>query len=176
MFVADSTADEVPATGPADTDGQDQGQPEVKPTETVDFWKAKAREQEKRAKDNAAAAKRLAELEDAQKSDAEKVADRIAAAEAEAAAVPGKVAEALRAHLIEIHQISDEDAELFLTGTDPALLRKQVARLVQQQQQAPASRTPRPNPQQGVPSASRPSSRELGLAEAEKRFGATKNN
>lgn len=174
MFVTDSeAAGESAATGTTDTGGQDQQQ-ELKSTETVDFWKAKAREQEKRAKDNAAAAKRLAELEDAQKSDSEKAADRIAAAEAEVAAVPAKVAEAIREHLIGLHQISDDDAELFLTATDPEVLIKQATRLVAQQQSSVISADRKPNPQQGVPSKGRPSGRELGLAEADKRFGPTK--
>jgi hypothetical protein len=103
---------------------------ETKPTETVDFWKQKAREQEKRAKDNADAARRLAEIEDAQKTESEKTADRIAKAEAEVATVPAKVADALRAHLVALHEIDADDAELFLTATDPELLLKQVARLV----------------------------------------------
>lgn len=50
--------------------------PKPKPTETVDFWKGKAREQEKRAKENAEAAKRLAELEGASKEQASKVDER----------------------------------------------------------------------------------------------------
>ncbi|WP_280331499.1 hypothetical protein [Nocardia wallacei] len=103
---------------------------ETKPTETVDFWKTKAREQERRAKDNAAAAKELAELKDAQKSDAEKAADRIAKAEAEVSALPAKVSAALRDHLVSIHGIADEDAELFLTAAEPELLLKQVERLI----------------------------------------------
>jgi hypothetical protein len=74
--------------------------------------------------------KKLAELEDAQKSDAEKAADRIAKAEAEAASVPSKVADSLKAHLVELHSIDAEDAELFLTATDPELLLKQVTRLL----------------------------------------------
>jgi len=104
----------------------------TKPTETVDFWKQKAREQEKRAKDNATAAQRLAEIEEAQKSEAEKVADRISKAEAEVAAVPSKVADALRAHLVALHEIDQDDAELFLTANDPELLLKQVTRLIGQ--------------------------------------------
>ncbi|MGX7727591.1 hypothetical protein [Rhodococcus sp. 5G237] len=114
-------------------DQQDVEQEEnQKPTETVDFWKSKAREQEKRAKENAAAAKRLAELEDAQKSETEKFTERLSKAEAEAASVPGKVSEALRSHLVKLHGIDKEDAELFLTASDPDLLLKQVDRLVGQ--------------------------------------------
>jgi hypothetical protein len=101
-----------------------------KPSETVDFWKQKAREQEKRAKENADAAKRLGEIEESQKSEAEKAADRIAKAEAEAASVPAKVSDALRQHLVDLHKIETEDAELFLTATEPDLLLKQVTRLL----------------------------------------------
>lgn len=103
------------------------------PTETVEFWKQKAREQEKRAKDNSVAAKRLAEIEEAQKSEAEKTADRIAKAEAEAASVPEKVTAALKTYLVAMHEISEEDDELFLTATTPEVLLKQVTRLVGQQ-------------------------------------------
>lgn len=105
---------------------------EPSPTETVEFWKQKAREQEKRAKDNSAAAKRLSELEEAQKSETEKAADRIAKAEAEANTVPAKVAASLREHLVTLHEFDPEDAELFLTAVEPDLLLKQVTRLLGQ--------------------------------------------
>lgn len=146
------------ATGTAAEDKQQQSREEQKPTETVDFWKAKAREQEKRAKDNADAARRLAEIEDAQKSEAEKTADRIAKAEAEVAAVPAKVAEALREHLVSLHKISDEDAELFLTASDPALLLKQVDRLVARNSEADEDRRRRGNvvPAEGTSSGGAP--------------------
>lgn len=122
---AEATATETNAT----TEQQAETQ---KPTETVDFWKTKAREQEKRAKENATAAQRLAEIEEASKSESEKVADRIAKAEAEVATVPNKVADALRSHLVTLHEIDADDAELFLTANDPELLLKQVTRLVGQ--------------------------------------------
>lgn len=117
------------ATATEPTAGTDQ-QSQQKPTETVDFWKQKAREQEKRAKDNAEAARQLGQIQDAQKTETEKVADRIAKADAEVATVPAKVADALRAHLVVLHEIDKDDAELFLTATEPDLLLKQVARLV----------------------------------------------
>lgn len=122
---AEATATETEAT-------TTEQKTEVKPTETVDFWKQKAREQEKRAKDNADAAKRLAEIEDAQKSESEKVAERLAKADAEVATVPAKVSEALRTHLVALHEIDAEDADLFLTANDPELLLKQVTRLLGQ--------------------------------------------
>ena len=117
------------ATATETTDATEQ---QPKPTETVDFWKGKAREQEKRAKENAAAAKRLGELEDAQKTEQEKSAERVAKAEAEVAAIPTRVAESLRTHLVELHEIDKDDAELFLTANEPELLIKQVTRLLGQ--------------------------------------------
>jgi predicted phage tail protein len=124
------TATESAETATESSSTEEPKQP--KPTETVDFWKQKAREQEKRAKDNADAAKRLAELEDAQKSESERAAERISKAEAEVASVPSKVADALRQHLVELHEIDKDDAELFLTGSEPDLLLKQVKRLLAQ--------------------------------------------
>jgi hypothetical protein len=88
--------------------------------------------QKSEIKDLKGKAARLSEIEEAQKSDAEKSADRIAKAEAEASTVPTKVAGALKAHLVALHGITDEDAELFLTATDPDVLLKQVTRLVGQ--------------------------------------------
>lgn len=51
-------------------------------------------------------------------------------AEAAIAEVPNKVAAELRTHLIALHKIEADDADLFLTATDPTLLLKQVERLV----------------------------------------------
>ena len=124
--MSEQTAEATTTEADATTEQQ------TKPTETVDFWKQKAREQEKRAKENADAAKRLSEIEDAQKSESEKVAERLAKADAEVATVPNKVADALREHLVTLHEIDKDDAELFLTATEPELLLKQVTRLVGQ--------------------------------------------
>ena len=49
----------------------------------MEFWKAKAREQEKRAKDNADAATKLAAIEESQKSEQQKLIERAEAAEKE---------------------------------------------------------------------------------------------
>jgi hypothetical protein len=97
-------------------------------------------------------ASRLDEIEEAQKSEAEKVADRLAKADAEVAGIPSKVCEALRAHLIKIHEIDQEDAELFLTATEPDLLLKQADRLIGQSGKRNRNivpregRNPNPNP------------------------------
>lgn len=75
-----------------------------------------------------AKAARLDEIEAASKSEAEKAADKAAKAEAER---DNAKAEALRWRVAAKHGISDEDAELFLTGTDEATLTKQAERLTE---------------------------------------------
>ena len=77
-----------------------------------------------------AAAAELATIKDAQKSTEQKAADRLATADAQIATIPAKVSEALRVHLVALHKIPAEDAELFLTASDPEVLLKQVERLV----------------------------------------------
>lgn len=121
-------ADQTEATEPA---------PEVTPPQHEEFpedhplVKALAA-QKNTIKELKSKAARLDELEEAQKSDAEKFADKVAKLESEAASVPARVAAGLREHLIKLHGIDGEDAELFLTATDPELLLKQVDRLVAQ--------------------------------------------
>lgn len=78
------------------------------------------------AKANADAAKRLAELEEANKSEMQKAADRAANAEAERDATR---VEMLRFKIAAKHGISEEDADLFLTGNDEETLARQALRL-----------------------------------------------
>lgn len=132
-----------PATG-SPSDGDGHGDPNE--TETVDFWKAKARMQESRAKTNAQAASQLAEAN-----------NRASAAEAEAATVPAKVAEALKAHLVARHEIAAEDAELFLTAADPDLLIKQVDRLLGPSVKRRKNNNYVPDQGNGKPDAGKPS-------------------
>lgn len=115
-----TTAAETQETEPAATEGQ-----EVDLTAEVEKWKALARKSETRAKENSAAAKRLAEIEEAGKTEAEKAADRIAKAEAEVAAVPTKVADALRDAIVALGVVS-EDRKVLLTATEPEALLAQV--------------------------------------------------
>jgi hypothetical protein len=77
-----------------------------------------------------AKASKLDEIEQANKSEIDKAMDRVTKAEAEAAQLPARVAEQLRTHLVALHDINADDAELFLTASDPDLLLKQVGRLV----------------------------------------------
>jgi len=95
------------------------------PTETVEFWKQKAREQEKRAKENVAARMELDELKKAQLSNEEKLAAELGEAAKRATHAE---AEALRWRIAARNGISDEDAELFLTGSDEETLSRQAER------------------------------------------------
>jgi hypothetical protein len=122
------TTAETPATdAPADNDTT-----QPKPTETVEFWKQKAREQEKRAKENAKAADRLAEIENASKTEAEKAEARMRELEADAAAAR---VEALRFRVASEYGIDGERAELLLTGSDEETMKKQAQALAQESDQ-----------------------------------------
>lgn len=114
--------------------------------QAIERMKRDKRAAEKRATELEA---RVKEFEDRDKSDAEKVADRVAKAESEVAGIPAKVAEALKGHLVALHEISDEDSELFLTATDPELLLKQIARLQERNADTGKPRQPKPDPTQG---------------------------
>lgn len=75
-----------------------------------------------------AKAAKLDELEAANKSEIEKAVEKATAAEQAAAQAK---ADALRWKIAAKHGITDDDAELFLTGTDEETLTKQAERLTQ---------------------------------------------
>lgn len=134
-------AETAPVTPPESTPT------ETPPAETVDFWKAKAREQEKRAKANADAATKLAALEESQKTETQRLADAKTAAETDAASAR---AEALRWRIAAKHGISDDDADTFLTGTDEETLTKQAERLSALSKDTTPPPGPRPDLSQGA--------------------------
>jgi hypothetical protein len=137
---ATETAAEV--TDPQATDPQDPDAP--KPTETVEFWKQKAREQEKRAKENAEAAKRLSEIEDANKSEAQRAADALAAAEERARSAESR---AQSLSIATEFQLGPEDASLLEALPDEDSKRALAARLAKQE--PTSSSAPRPDLSQG---------------------------
>ena len=112
-----------------------EGAPAPQPTEPVEparagtDWKAEARKWEQRAKENSAAAKRLAEIEEAQKSEAEKTAERLAKAERAAAEAEAR---ALRRDIALEHKLSKDDAALLDAVTDEDAMRRLAERLAQQ--------------------------------------------
>ncbi|QFG09960.1 head scaffolding protein [Mycobacterium phage Antsirabe] len=72
-------------------------------------------------------AQQVDEAENAKKTDAQKIAELQAKVDAQ----PAAVAESLREHLVELHGIDKDDAELFLTGGTPELMLKQVKALLE---------------------------------------------
>lgn len=85
---------------------------------------------------------RLDKIEAANMSDLERAQKEAADAKDVAAKA---TAEALRFRVAAQHGISDEDAELFLTGTDNETLSRQAQRLTER-----TPTTPRPDPSQGA--------------------------
>lgn len=96
------------------------------------------------AKANEAAATRLAEIEESQKSETQRLTDRTTAAEKAAAQA---AAEALRWRIAAKHGVSDELADLYLTGSDEETLTRQAAGLAALR---PPSEGIRPDPSQGA--------------------------
>lgn len=86
-------------------------------------------------------------IKDAQKSEAERAADALAEARAEAESAR---AELLRYRVAAEHGITDaKDIELFLTGTDEERLQEQAKTLAARAASASAPRAPKPDPNQG---------------------------
>jgi hypothetical protein len=86
------------------------------------------------------------DAENAKKTDAQKIADL----QGKVDALPTEVAAALRAHLVELHGIDTNDAELFLTGNTPELMLKQVKGLLEKSGGTGPKRGPR-SPREGTP-------------------------
>ncbi len=120
-----------------------------------------------------AKAAKFAELQQAQMTETERTAARLAEMEREAATAR---AEALRFKVAARFGIGDEDADLFLTGSDESTITRQAERLRSlRTTAAPASPGgPKPDPSQGAkPRGSEVSGRDAGLAEAQRRFGTS---
>lgn len=112
----EAPATEAPKPAPPEQPAEQPSDP--KPTETVEFWKQKAREQEARAKSNADAARRLADLEESQKSEAQKIADRAAAAER---ARDDAMADGLRYKAAAKHGVSEDYFDMLGTGDEETI-------------------------------------------------------
>lgn len=132
------------------------GEPADKPLGENGEKALKAERERATAAEKTAAAlqKQIDEINAASLSDLERAQKE--AADASALATKAQ-ADALRYRVAAKNSISDEDAELFLTGTDEETLNKQAARLVER---TPTSSTPKPDLTQGgkPPAGSSPES------------------
>lgn len=159
--MSETTPEAAPATEAAETTTPETPATEaVKPTETVDFWKAKAREQENRAKANAEAARRLQEIEDAQKTEAQRLADRQAEIERERDEAR---AEGLRYKAAATHGVHPDYFDLLGSGTEEEITAraervgaflKVSSEHEQMKAELEALRQGKPTPASGRPTAS----------------------
>lgn len=166
--VADSPAPQDPPAEPSDTDDppeDDKGKAEPDLAAEVAKWKALARKHEGNAKTNAAAARKLTELEDAQRSEGEKLAAKAEAAEARAAAA---VRRAVMAEIkvlaadadyadptdaesaIKAEDFVDDKGEIDVDGIKAKLAEVLEAKPHwRKQSNPPPPKTPKPDPGQG---------------------------
>lgn len=124
-------------------------------------WKRQSRENEARAKANAEAAKKLAQIEEDQKTEAEKAADRVAAAEARAAkaaerAVASSIKAAATGRFADAQDAVDALARGSFIGADGEIDEDAIAAalddLLERKPHWRAEsgpRIPRPDPSQG---------------------------
>lgn len=129
------------------TENAEQAPATPKPTETVEFWREQAKKQEKRAKENATAAQRLAELEDAQKTAEQKAADKLAELTAKEVALAAKEARA------DVSASTGIPAAI-LAGPDdstPEAIQAYAELLSAHMEAAGKPRAPKPDPNQGRP-------------------------
>lgn len=89
------------------------------PAQESTDWKAEARKWEQRAKENSSAARRLAEIEEASKTELQKAMERAEAAEKSAARAQS---EAMRARVLADHGITSEYADLVAGDDEDALV------------------------------------------------------
>lgn len=119
----------------ATSTGGDSFKPITTPEELSAFLGDRVARAEKKATEKFAdydelksKAAQLDQLQEATKTEAQKAAERLAKLEERAAAAE---LSALRSKIQARHSISDDDADLFLTGTDEATLTKQAKRLAE---------------------------------------------
>lgn len=154
-----STTEPTEPTTEATTQGDPADEPLGEPgKKALQAERERAKTLEKQL--NEATAK-LTEIEKAQLSELERAqADAQEAREVAAKAT----AEALRFRIAAKHKISDEDAELFLTGTDEESLTKQAERLVERTPDK--TNTPKPDLTQGGTGDSAPRTPSQAFADA----------
>lgn len=108
------------------------------------------------------------QAEEARKSELDRMKETAAKAESDAAAAR---TEALRYRIASKHGISEEDAEVFLTGSDEESLSKQAERLVALQGERVAVQQQKPDPSQGARPSAPKDAWSSGKARAQARYG-----
>lgn len=144
--MSEEATQEQTAPTPNDVAEATQAKSEEAPEETIKALRAALKSANAEAKENRLKATELDKIKQAQMSDLEKA--QALAVENEKAAQSAR-AEALRWRVAAKHGISDEDAEMFLTGSDEESLTRQAERLAAFSDRASSPKTPKPDPAQG---------------------------
>ena len=126
----ESTETETAAEKPQEGEAQQQEPEQTFDADYVKKLRAENAKARTEAKANAAAAKKLQEIEDRDKSEIQRATDKLTAAERERDEAR---VETLRLRVAVKHGIAEEDAELFLTGTDEDTLTRQAKRLAERE-------------------------------------------
>jgi hypothetical protein len=153
----DSMSEDTSTTAPAEAGTSGQTAPTTQTFEPItsqdDLNKVIAQRLEReRSKfadyaDVKAKAERLDKIEEANKSQTERLQEQAAKAFADA---ENARAELLRYQVASAHGITDtDDIDLFLTGKDEGTLKRQAERLAARTEEASKPRSPRPDPNQG---------------------------
>ncbi len=126
--MSEQSTENAPSSEQTPPEGSEQQeQPKTFDAEYVANLRKEAAKYRTEAKANSEAASELAKLKEAEKTEAQRVAERLQAAETDAA---NARRDALRFRIASKFKIDDEDADLFLTGADEESLTKQAERLV----------------------------------------------
>lgn len=144
-------ADTPSETPPADPPAPDAPPADPPPAEpSGPDWKVEARKWESRAKENAAAAKKLQEIEDAQKSETEKLLARAEAAEKRAADLE---AARLRDRVAQANGIPADLVDRLVGATEEELAAdaQRLAALLRPTDPPPPATPPPPPPADGGP-------------------------
>jgi hypothetical protein len=146
-------ADEPETPETNDTPPEPKPDPEP-PAKDEPDWKAEARKWEKRAKDNSDAAARLKELEDAQKTEQEKLTENLSAAEKRAQEAELR---ALRIEVASDKGLTKAQAK-YLTGTTEEELSEAADELLQLFAQPEEDPDPRRRPKERLRPGATPAS------------------
>lgn len=141
---AEATGETGEATAPEAPEADEQ-QAKTFNAEYVEKLRKESAKYRTEAKANADAAKRLAEIEESQKSEAEKAAERLRVAEQAAVEAEAKV---LRRDIALEHSLTREDAALLDTITDEDAMRALAERL-KPSEEPTGPRPPKPDANQG---------------------------
>lgn len=118
---------------------EQQGDPADKPLGEGGEKALKAEREARKAAEaeKSALQKQLEEINRANETALERAQREAQEAKAQVEAIPQQVADQLRGHLATIHNISEEQQELYLTSNDPGTLLKQAMGLVERTPTSP---------------------------------------